>query len=178
MDLVQTLSAKLGVSPEQAQGLAGGLLGVVNGAVHHGAGADAASQLQAAVPELKNWLQTAATHQNVPAAASSGDLLGMLGSMLGSGQGAAAGAAPGNLATQLQGNGAAAAMTTMLAKYGVKPEQLASVAPILGQFLQHRMGPDGAQSVLGKVFPMLTSPQAQGALSGIATALGGLFGKK
>jgi hypothetical protein len=177
MDLVQTLSAKLGVTPEQAQGLAGGLLGVVNGAVHHGAGADAAGQLQAAVPELKNWLQTAATHQNVPAAASSGDLLGMLGSMLGSGQGAA-GAAPGTLATQLQGNGAAAAMTTMLAKYGVKPEQLASVAPILGQFLQHRMGPDGAQSVLGKVLPMLTSPQAQGALGGIASALGGLFGKK
>jgi Protein of unknown function VcgC/VcgE (DUF2780) len=176
MDLVQTLSAKLGVSPEQAQGLAGGLLGVVNGAVHHGAGADAASQLQAAVPELKNWLQTAAAHQNVPAAASSGDLLGMLGSMLGSGQGA--GAATGNLGTQLQGNGAAAAMTTMLAKYGVKPEQLASVAPILGQFLQHRMGSDGAQSVLGKVLPMLTSPQAQGALGGIASALGGLFGKK
>jgi len=178
MDLVQTLAAKLGVSPEQAQGLAGGLLGVVNGAVHHGAGADAAGQLQAAVPELKNWLQTAAAHPNVPAVASSGDLLGMLGSMLGSAQGGATGATPGNLGAQLQGNGATAAMTTMLAKYGVKPEQLAAVAPILGQFLQHRMGPDAAQSVLGKVLPMLSSPQAQGALGGIASALGGLFGKK
>ena len=68
-------------------------------------------------------------------------------------------------------------MTNMMAKYGVKPEQLAAVAPVLGQFLQHRMGPDG-QAVIGKVLPMLTSGQAQGALGGIASMLGGLFGKK
>jgi len=34
MDLIQTLSAQLGVTADQAKGLAGGLLGVVNGAVH------------------------------------------------------------------------------------------------------------------------------------------------
>jgi hypothetical protein len=174
MDLVGTLSSKLGVTPDQAKGLAGGLLGVVNGAVHHGAGADAASQLQAAVPELKSWMQTAAAHQGVTAPAGGGDLLGTLGAMLGSGQG---GAAAGNLATQLQGSGAATAMTTMMAKYGVKPEQLAAVAPMLGQFIQHRMGPDG-QALVGKVLPMLSSAQAQGALGGIASMLGGLFGKK
>jgi hypothetical protein len=174
VDLVQTLSSKLGVTPEQAQGLAGGLLGVVNGAVHHGAGPDAAGQLQAAIPELKSWMQTAASHHGVTAPAGGGDLLGTLGAMLGSGQG---GAAAGNLATQLQGTGAATAMTNMMAKYGVKPEQLAAVAPVLGQFLQHRMGPDG-QAVIGKVLPMLTSGQAQGALGGIASMLGGLFGKK
>jgi hypothetical protein len=174
MDLVQTLSAKLGVTPEQAQGLAGGLLGVVNGAVHHGAGPDAAGQLQAAIPELKSWMQTAAAHQGVTAPAGGGDLLGTLGAMLGSGQG---GAAAGGLATQLQGTGAATAMTNMMTKYGVKPEQLAAVAPMLGQFLQHRMGPDG-QAVIGKVLPMLTSGQGQGALGGIASMLGGLFGKK
>lgn len=174
MDLVQTLSSKLGVTPDQAQGLAGGLLGVVNGAVHHGAGADAAGQLQAAIPELKSWMQTAAAHQGVSAPAGGGDLLATLGAMLGSGQ---SGAAAGNLATQLQGSGAATAMTTMLAKYGVKPEQLAAVAPMLGQFLQHRMGPDG-QALVAKVLPMLNSTQAQGALGGIASMLGGLFGKK
>jgi hypothetical protein len=178
MDLVQTLSSQLGMTPDQAKGLAGGLLGVVNGAVHHGAGADAAGQLQNAIPELKSWMQTAAAHQGVtaPAGAGGGDLLGMLGSMLGSAQGGAA----GNLGAQLQGSGAATAMTSMLAKYGVKPEQLAAVAPMLGQFLQHRMGPDGAQAVLGKVLPMLTGGQGQpqGGLGGIASMLGGLFGKK
>jgi hypothetical protein len=70
-------------------------------------------------------------------------------------------------------------MTTMLAKYGVKPEQLAAVAPVLGQFLQHRMGPDG-QAIIAKVLPMLSGSQGQtqGALGGIASMLGGLFGKK
>jgi hypothetical protein len=175
MDLVQTLSSQLGVTPDQAKGLAGGLLGVVNGAVHHGAGADAAGQLQAAIPELKNWMQTAAAHQGVTAPAGGGDLLGMLGSMLGGAQGGSA----GNLGAQLQGTGAATAMTNMMAKYGVKPEQLAAVAPVLGQFLQHRMGPDG-QALIGKVLPMLTGGQGQtqGGLGGIASMLGGLFGKK
>jgi len=175
MDLVGTLSSQLGMTPDQAKGLAGGLLGVLNGAVHHGAGPDAASQLQAAIPELKNWMQTAAAHQGAAApAGGSGDLLGMLGSMLGS-QGA------GNLATQLQGSGAATAMTTVLAKYGIKPEQMAAVAPVLGQFLQHRMGADGAQSILGQVLPMLTGAaqgQGSGGLGGIASMLGGLLGKK
>jgi hypothetical protein len=177
MDLVQTLSSQLGMTPDQAKGLAGGLLGVVNGAVHHGVGADAAGQLQNAIPELKNWMQTAAAHQGVTAPAGGGDLLGMLGSMLGSGSGQ--GGAAGNLGAQLQGSGTATAMTTMLAKYGVKPEQLAAVAPMLGQFLQHRMGPDG-QAVIGKVLPMLTGGQGQppGALGGMASMLGGLFGKK
>ena len=71
-------------------------------------------------------------------------------------------------------------MTTILAKYGVKPEQLAAVAPVLGQFLQHRMGSDGAQAILGKVLPMFTGGQGQtpGGLGGIASMLGGLFGKK
>jgi len=176
MDLIGTLSSQLGMTPEQAKGLAGGLLGVVNGAVHHGAGPDAAGQLQAAIPELKNWMQTAAAHQGTAApAGGSGDLLGMLGSMLGGAQGA------GNLATQLQGSGAATAMTTVLAKYGIKPEQMAAVAPVLGQFLQHRMGADGAQSVIGQVLPMLTGAaqgQAAGGLGGIASMLSGLFGKK
>ncbi len=175
MDLIGTLSSQLGMTPDQAKGLAGGLLGVVNGAVHHGAGPDAAGQLQAAVPELKNWLQTAAAHQGAAApSGSGGDLLGMVGSML-------AGAQGGNLAAQLQGSGAATAMTTVLAKYGIKPEQMAAVAPVLGQFLQHRMGPDGMQSVVGQLLPMLTGAskgQPQGGLGGIASMLGGLFGKK
>jgi hypothetical protein len=174
MDLIQTLSSQLGVSPDQAKGLAGSLLGVVNGAVHHGVGADAAGQIQNAIPELKTWMQTAAAHQGVTAPAGGGDLLGTLGSMLGSAQ-----AGAGNLGAQLQGSGAGAAMTTMLAKYGVKPEQLAAVAPVLGQFLQHRMGPDG-QAIIAKVLPMLSGSQGQtqGALGGIASMLGGLFGKK
>ena len=176
MDLIGTLSSQLGMTPDQAKGLAGGLLGVVNGAVHHGAGPGAAGQLQAAIPELANWMQTAAAHQGVAApAGGSGDLLGMLGSMLGGAPGAA------NLGAQLQGSGAATAMTTVLAKYGVKPEQMAAVAPVLNQFLQHRMGPDGAQSILGQLLPMLTGAsqgQAQAGLGGIAGMLSGLFGKK
>lgn len=173
MDLIQTLSSQLGVTPDQAKGLAGGLLGVVNGAVHHGTGPDAAGQLQNAIPELKNWMQTAAAHQGVTAPAGGGDLLSSLSSMLGT-------AGAGNLGAQLQGTGAATAMTNMLAKYGVKPEQLAAVAPVLGQFIQHRMGSDGAQAVLGKILPMLTGGQGQtqGGLGGIASMLGGLFGKK
>jgi hypothetical protein len=103
-------------------------------------------------------MQTAAAHQGVTAPNGAGDLLGTLGSMLGSGQAGAT----GNLGAQLQGTGAATAMTTMLAKYGVKPEQLAAVVPVLGQFLQHRMGPDG-RAVIGKVLPMLTSGQAPAA---------------
>ncbi len=175
MDLIGTLSSQLGMTPDQAKGLAGGLLGVVNGAVHHGTGADAAGQLQAAIPELKNWMQTTAAHQGAAApAGDSGDLLGMLGSLLGSAQGA-------NLAAQLKGSGAATAMTTVLAKYGVKPEQMAAVGPVLSQFLQHRMGADGAQSIVGQVLPMLTGAaqgQGQSGLGGIASMLGGLFGKK
>ena len=72
-------------------------------------------------------------------------------------------------------------MSTILAKYGVKPEQLSAVAPILGQFLQHRMGADGAQSILNQVLPMLiggAGSQSQGGLGGIASVLGGLLGRK
>jgi Protein of unknown function VcgC/VcgE (DUF2780) len=175
MDLVQTLSSQLGLSPEQAQGLAGGLLGVVNGAVHHGVGPDAAGQLQTAIPELRSWLQTAAAHQGVSPTAGGGDLLGTLSSVLASVQGTGA----GNLGSQLQGNGTAAAMTAILAKYGVKPEQLAAVAPVLGQFLQHRMASPGAQSILNQVLPMLTgAAQGQGSLGGLASVLGGLLGKR
>lgn len=178
MDLIQSLSSQLGISPEQAQGLAGGLLGVVNGAVHHGAGASAAGQLQNAIPELQQWMQTAASHQGVaPAAGGGGDLLGMLGSMLGGAQGGAA----GSLGAVLQGGGAAAAMSNVLAKYGIKPEQMAAIAPILGQFLQHRMGADGVQSVLGQVLPMLTGAAQSGGgggLGGLASMIGGLLGKK
>ncbi len=173
MDLIGTLSSQLGMTPDQAKGLAGGLLGVVNGVVHHGAGPGAAGQLQAAIPEITNWLQTAAAHQGVSVpAGGSGDLLGMLGSMLGGAPGAT------NLGAQLQGSGAVAAMTTVLTKYGVKPEQMAAVAPALNQFLQHRMGPD-AQSILGQVLPMLTgASQGQAGTAGIAGMLTGLFGKK
>lgn len=178
MALFRTLSSQLGLSPKQAKGLSGGLLGVVNGAVHHGAGADAAGQLQDAIPELKNWMQTTAAHQGVsPTTGGGGDLLGLLGSMLAGGQNARA----GNLATQLQGSGATAAMSTILAKDGVKPEQLSAVAPILGQFLQHRMGADGAQSILNQVLPMLSGgagSQSQGGFGGIASVLGGLLGRK
>jgi hypothetical protein len=179
MDLIQSLSSQLGLSQEQAQGLAGGLLGVVNGAVHHGAGADAAGKLQSAVPELQQWMQTAAAHQGgTPAAGGGGDLLGMLGSMLGGAQG---GGGTGNLGAVLQGGGASAAMSGVLAKYGVKPEQMAALAPILGQFLQHRMGADGMQSVLGQVLPMLTGGAQSGGgggLGALTSMLGGLLGKK
>jgi hypothetical protein len=175
MDLVQALSSQLGMSPDQAKGLAGGLLGVVNGAVHHGAGPDAASQLQQAVPELQNWLQTAASHQGVaPPEGGSGDLLGVVGSLLTSAQGGGS----GNLGAMLQGSGAATAMAGVLAKYGVKPEQMAAVAPLVSQFLQHRMGAEGMQSVIGQVLPMLTGAQKGGGLGGLASMLGGLLGKK
>lgn len=53
MDLIQTLASQLDLDPNQAQGVAGAVLGQVRGALDDDTdGDDATSAFDAAVPEL------------------------------------------------------------------------------------------------------------------------------
>lgn len=153
MDLIATLTQQLGVSPEKAQGLAGGVLTIIRQQLAERLGPEQAAQLQARVPEMSSWAEKATT-VNEPSASSG--LLGALGSVA--------------------GGGATASLTQLVGLAGLGPASLQTVIPAVLEFLKARLEPEQLQKVLSAV------PALQGVMGsetgGLMGALGGLLGKR
>lgn len=176
MDLIGQLTQHLGVNSQQAQGLAGTVLGLVQGTVKEKLGEDAARQVGDAVPELQGWQQAA--QAATPPADTGGGMLGALGGMLGGGtsQGGLGGmlGALGGAASQA---GDVAALVSLAQRFNIDPSKVTLVAPLVLDFLKSRLDP-GLVSKILSVVPMLTgggsgNPSGGGGLGG---ALGGLLG--
>lgn len=171
MDLVAQLSSQLGLQPDAAKGLAGGLMGLVQNAVGGQAGQDVA----AAVPEAAGWQQQAGA-----APADSGGLGAMLGGVMGEGGaglgsllGSAGALVGGNAGAAMQAAGGAAAVSALLSKFGLGADKAAMIAPLLLTFLQSKLPPELLSKVTAAL-PMLT--QALGGQQGGAGPGGGLGG--
>lgn len=163
MELVDALAHQLNLDPVKAQALAGGVLGVVQRALGDQAGANAAAQFEAAIPELPGWKQ-AAEHQmgaDAPSATESG-LGGLLGSALGALGGGVGGAA-----------GAAALLVPLLGKLGIEEHHVQLVVPLIRQFLGQRLDGGLLEQVKG-ILPFLADSDAEG--GGAIGILGGLLG--
>lgn|GEM_PF-1249361 len=169
MDLIGQLSQQLGVDGTQAQGLAGGLLKLVQGTVKEKLGPDTANQLGQAIPEMDRWQQAAP-----PAEPEGGGLMGALGGLMG-GQGGAGGlmGALGGAAAQ---GAEVAAVVSLLGRFNLDASKAALVAPLLLDFLKSRLDPALVGKVLS-VLPMLTGGAGGGdSGGGLGGMLGGLLG--
>jgi hypothetical protein len=186
MDFIGQLSQQLGVDSNQAQGLAGSLLGLVQGTVKEKLGPDAAEQVGQAVPEMQGWQQAAGA---AAPQGGGGGLMGALGGMMGGGQGASGGAAGmlGALGGALGGAaaqaGEVAGVVALLGRFNIDAGKASLVAPLLLSFLKSRLDPALVGRILS-VMPLLANigggntpggggSQGGGGLGGM---LGGLLG--
>ncbi|MCB9664035.1 MAG: DUF2780 domain-containing protein [Alphaproteobacteria bacterium] len=142
MDLIEALSSKLGVSPEQAQAVAGGVLGLVKDKVADAGGADAASQLEQAVPELQGWQAQASALAGGGGGGGLGGLLGM----------ASSSGLLGALGGQAQES---AALVAVLTKVGLDAGTATTVAPLVWSFLKDRLPPEWV-AMAAKAAPFLS----------------------
>ena len=171
MDLIGTLSSTLGISPDQAKAVAGGVMGMVKGNLEDSdedGTTEAAGALSSAVPEMSEWTAAAKamTEEKAPAA-SGGGLGGMLGGLMGGGSkggGAASmlgalggGGALGALAGAIGGADAqnTAMLVGILGKVGLDASKAQMVAPIAYNFLKSRLSPD-LLSKVSSAAPLLT----------------------
>lgn len=189
MDFIGQLSQQLGVQPTQAQGLAGSLMKMVQGAVQEKMGPEAAQQLHQAIPEAQGWQQQAEAHAAPAAAPSSGEglmgALGGLGGLLGGqdGQGQAAsggGGLMGALGGAMAQAGEVAAIASLLQRFNIDGGKAVMVAPLLLNFLKSRLDPKLVTGILAAM-PMLANlvggghtPEGGGTQGG--GGLGGLLG--
>jgi hypothetical protein len=189
MDFIGQLSQQLGVDNNQAQGLAGSLLKLVQGTVKEKLGTQAAEQLGQSIPEMQGWQQAA----QAPAPAESGGggggglmgALGGLGGMLGGGQGQSSGGG-GGLMGALGGAvghaGEVAGVVALLQRFNIDAGKASLVAPLLLNFLKSRLDPKLVSGIL-TVMPMLAnlgggggSPEGGGGSQGGGGGLGGILG--
>ena len=189
MDFIGEIAGKLGIESQQAKALAGGLMGMVQQATRQEQGDQVADELEAAVPELKEWKQEAEGQMGEPA--QEADVAGLLGGLLGGGSqaggsqagGAQGGGQGGGLGDLLGAAGAmfggaggqAAQLAGLISKLGIGADKAQMVAPMALSFLQSRLSPELMQKVLA-VAPFLTGgskPQGEGGSGGL---LGGLLG--
>jgi len=178
MDLIGQLTQQLGVNPQQAQGLAGSVLGLVQGTVKEKLGEGAAGQMAQAVPEMQGWQQAA---QAAPASGGGSGMMGALGGLMGGGGGSSGGGlggmlgALGGAASQA---GEVAALVSLAQRFNVDASKATLVAPLVLNFLKSRLDPGLVSKILA-VVPMLggagggTGGPGGGGLGG---ALGGLLG--
>ncbi len=178
MDLIGALAGQLGIDTNQAEAVAGAVLG----SVRADAPATETAALEAAVPEMGDWEAKAKAMlaDNTELSANEGDG-GFFGNLLSS-----AGSGIGNqILGAVAGKEAAekAAAVGLLGKLGLQPSHAALAAPLVLSFLESRL-PEGTMSSLLKVAPMLVglsaakeeAPAAAGAMDAMKGALGGLFG--
>jgi len=180
MDLIGQLSQQLGVDSSQAQGLAGSLLKMVQHTVTDRVGADAAAQMNNAIPEMQGWQQAAAPAAPANPSGGGGGMMGALGGLLGGGQGAS-GSGGGGLGGMLGGLGGMAAqagevagIVALLQRFNIDGGKAALVAPLLLNFLKSRLDP----ALLGRILPalpMLANLGGGGGTSG-GGGLGGMLG--
>lgn len=155
MDLLEGISAQLGLEPDKAAGLAGTVLGMVKTQVAEKLGQAEAEELEAQVPELGQWKGQAPAEPSE----ADGGLLGGLGSLLGSGQSSGGGLDLG-------------ALLGVVGKFDLGADDAQKLIPLVMQFLQSRL----SGSLMGKILeavPLLKGAQGGG---GIAGALGSLLG--
>jgi hypothetical protein len=186
MDFIGQLSQQLGVDSNQAQGVAGSLLKLVQGTVKEKLGADAADQMGQSIPEMQGWQQVAQA-QTPPAGSGGGGglmgALGGLGGMLG-GQAQSGGGGGGGLMGALGGAmghaGEVAGVVALLQRFNIDAGKASLVAPLLLNFLKSRLDPKLVSGIL-TVMPMLAnlgggggSPEGGGSQGG--GGLGGILG--
>lgn len=148
MELLSELTSKLGVNEDQAKGLAGGLLGMIQSQVKSGVGEAEAQQFSESVPEVESW------KSHVPE--SSGGLMGLAGGLLGGSEG---GLDVGGIAKLAGG-------------LNLDASSIQSLLPTVLSFLRSRLDDGLLSKVLGAV-PLLSGGSQAG---GIAGAVGKLFG--
>lgn len=184
MDLIGQLTQQLGVNPQQAQGLAGSVLGLVQGAVKEKLGDDAAAQVAQAVPEMGSWQQAA--QAQAPAGDAGGGLMGALGGLMGGsapqgGAGGGLGGMLGALGGAAAQAGEVAALVSLAQRFNIDASKATLIAPIVLNFLKSRLDPGLVSKILA-VVPMLAgaaggggsgTPGGGGGLGGV---LGGLLG--
>ena len=169
MDLISNLASAVGISPEQAQAVAGMAIGAAKSQVAE-TDPGLATQMGAAIPELSGWEAaiSAVTSAATPAAAGHGGLLGSLASAASSGLGnQLLGAVAGESAAQ------GAQLAGLLAKLGLGTEHAALAAPVLLSFLESRLEADTLKKLFDAA-PLLAGLTNGG---GLAAALGGLLGR-
>jgi hypothetical protein len=192
MDFIGQLSQQLGVDSQQAQGLAGSLLKLVQGTVKEKMGPQAADQMGQAIPEMQGWQQQAeARTAQAQQPESGGGLMGALGGLGGllggQGQGQSGG---GGLLGALGGAvgqaGEVAGVVALLQRFNLDAGKAALVAPLLLNFLKSRLDPKLVSGIL-TVMPMLANlgsgggntpggGGSQGGGGGLGGLLGGLIG--
>jgi hypothetical protein len=185
MDLIGQLSQQLGVDSNQAQGLAGSLLKLVQGTVKEKLGAQAAEQMGQAIPEMQGWEQQAARQAPQGGAGEGGGLMGALGGLGGllGGQGQSGGGG-GGLRGALGGLGGqageVAGVVALLQRFNIDAGKASLVAPLLLNFLKSRLDPKLVSGIL-TVMPMLANlggggntPEGGGSQGG--GGLGGILG--
>ncbi len=167
MDLIGTLSSQLGISPDQAKAVAGGVMGMVKGNLEDSdedGTTEAAGALEQAVPEMSDWQQAATDLvEGKEEESSGGGLGGMLGGMLGGGGASSmlgsltSGGALGALAGAVGGEDAknTAVLVQILGKVGLDSSKAQMVAPMAYEFLKGRL-PEGIMSKVSMAAPMLT----------------------
>lgn len=180
MDLIATLAGQLGVNPDQAQALAGSVLGGVTTSVKDEFGDEAGGQLESAVPELGDWKAKAAgllggaEEQEGSAGGLGGLLGGGAGGLLGGGAGGLLGAAAGALGGE--GLKDMAAVAGLLGKFGIDPAKATMIAPLLLDFLKKRVDEDLLAKVL-KAAPLLSGGgESEADEGGVGGMIGSLFG--
>jgi hypothetical protein len=188
MDLIRSLASSVGIQEDQAQALAGSLLGKIQNSVKDEAGDAPAQELAKAIPELGSWQQKAQqlVAPSAPAAPSAG---GLLGGLLGGGGGglldSVANAVGGESLRET------AAVVQILSRFNIDPSKAVMVAPLLLDFLKKRLSPQLLGVVL-QAAPLLGSSDknnddkpdhksddkpASPGLGDVLGGLGGLFGK-
>lgn len=173
MDLIGTLAGQLGLPPEQAQALAGTVLGAVKGRLP----AQEAASLETAVPELGGWEQKAGA---LLGGAGAAEGLGALGGLLGGAARQAGAAGLGGLLGQAAGAaqtaGDAAVVIQALQRLGLDAGKASLVAPTVLEFLKSRLD-DGLYRKVMSVAPALLGggPGTAGG-GGLGGVLGGLLG--
>ncbi len=164
-DLIGNLVSTLGVSPAQAEGTAGTVLGLIQ--QHAPAGSlDSVMQKE---PAAQGWMDRAA-----PALTNqSGGLGGLAGSLLGGGGLGGL----GSLGGLVQGAAAIQVVTTQLEKLGIPSSVTAQAIPIVLSFLQSKLGNQSFSALTSKVpfLQELAQHQQSPVGGGLAGALGKLF---
>jgi hypothetical protein len=180
MDLISTLAGQLGVNPDQAQALAGSVLGGVTNSVKDEFGDEAGGQMESAVPELGDWKAKAASMLggDDDKQESSGGLGGLLGGSAGGLLGGGAGGLLGAAAGALGGDGMKdiAAVASLVSKLGIDPAKATMIAPVVLDFLKKRVDEDLLAKVL-KAAPLLSGVGGGGEPdAGVGGMIGSLFG--
>ncbi|WNG35231.1 hypothetical protein F0U61_17360 [Archangium violaceum] len=191
MDFIGQLSQQLGVDSNQAQGLAGSLLKLVQGTVKEKMGPQAADQMGQAIPEMQGWQQQAeAQTSQAQQPESGGGLMGALGGLGGllggQGQGQSGGGGlMGALGGAMGQASEVAGVVALLQRFNLDAGKASLVAPLLLNFLKSRLDPQLVSGILA-VMPMLANLAggggntpggggAQGGGGGLGGLLGGLI---